>query len=40
MNGIVSNVTNQKLYIKGRDERALCTDGDQVEIGLDNRAWV
>ena len=38
--GIESDVTNQQLYIKGRNERALCTDGDQIEIGLDNRAWV
>jgi len=22
------------------DERALCTDGDKIQIGLDNRAWV
>jgi hypothetical protein len=34
------NSMNKNFYLKGLDERALCTDGDQVEIGLDNRAWV
>ena len=31
---------SEKFYLKGLDERALCTDGNQIEIGLDNRAWV
>jgi len=31
---------NEKFYLKGLDERALCTDGGQITIGHDNRAWV
>jgi len=30
----------EKLFIKGRDERALCTNDDEIEIGFDNLAWV
>ena len=28
------------FHIKGINQRALCTDGDQIEMGLNNRAWV
>ena len=31
---------NEKFYLKGLDGKALCTSGDEIEIGLDNRAWV
>jgi len=31
---------SEKFHLKGLDERALCTDGNQIEIGLNNRAWV
>lgn len=31
---------NSKLCLKGLNDRALCTDGEQIEMGLDNRAWV
>jgi len=31
---------NEKFYLKGLDGRALCTDGDKIQIGLDNRAFV
>ena len=30
----------KSLWLKGLDERALCTDMDEVEIGHDNRAWL
>ena len=32
--------SSEKFYVGGRDERALCTEGDQIQIGFDNRAWV
>jgi len=28
------------LKIQGQDQRALCYDGDQIEIGFDNQAWI
>jgi len=31
---------NEKFYLKGLDGKALCTSGNEIEIGLDNRAWV
>ena len=31
---------NERLYIMGKDERAVCTDEDEIEIGFDNLAWV
>ena len=31
---------SEKFHLKGLDERALCTYGNQIEIGLNNRAWV
>jgi len=40
---IISGTTSetQKLFVKGLDEKALCTDHDKtIQIGLDNRAWV
>ena len=30
----------KSLWLKGLDERALCTDMDEIEIGHDIRAWV
>jgi len=34
------SMMNEKFYLKGLDGKALCTSGDEIEIGLDNRAWV
>ena len=31
---------SQSLWLKGLDEKALCTDMDEIEIGHDNRTWV
>ena len=31
---------NEEFFLKGLDGKALCTDGDQIQIGLNNRAWV
>jgi hypothetical protein len=31
---------NKSYYLKGRDGQVLCTDGNQIEMGLDNRAFV
>lgn len=33
-------IYSNSLWLKGLDERALCTDMDEIEIGHDNRAWV
>ena len=30
----------KNYYLKGRDGKALCTDADKIEMGLDNRAFV
>ena len=31
---------NEEFFLLGLDGKALCTDGDKIQIGLDNRAWV
>jgi len=28
------------FHLKGLDDRALCTDGNQIEMGFNNRAWI